>query len=100
VQLPHALWKRAWWLVQAHTVRVHLHDACVSYCVAWKSTLWFAQEHTEAITFASCECDCLCMHALEQIDIIAEKATQKVKQRCWSGHAHNILCMQITCLEL
>jgi len=40
------------------------------------------------------------MYVLVRVDIIAEKATQKVKQAHWSGHTYCMLYVQITCLEL
>ena len=28
------------------------------------------------------------VHAVAQVNVIAEKATSKVNQTCWSGHVH------------
>jgi len=36
--------------IHTHT-RAHLRDTRVSYCAARKLALWFAKEHTQAITF-------------------------------------------------
>ena len=55
----------------------------------WKRALRFVQEHTQAITFMRCMSACIhvmhvhvYVHVLALVDIIAEKAMQKVKQTC------------------
>jgi len=49
----------------------------------------------------SCEtCSRIYVHELTLVDVITEKAMQKVKQKYWSGQSYCILYLWITFLEL